>query len=93
MTQRYEVTPGLVFERLDTGDVALETEGHRTVIGACIWASLVLTMTKFNERPSDWQAFLDHHHGRRDWLESQKTVEILKNGIARLAGLPAEIGV
>ena len=40
------------------------------------WGSAVLTMSAFMERPNDWQAFMDHHHGRRDLLESPKEAQV-----------------
>lgn len=46
-----------------------------------IWASLVLTMTKFSERPNDWQAFMSHHQGRQDMLGAAKTLATIQNVI------------
>jgi hypothetical protein len=38
-----------------------------------IWASLVLTMSKFNERPGDWHEFMAHHQGTRDVLTGSQS--------------------
>ncbi len=52
---------------------------YQTTIDDGIWGSVVLTMTEFNERPNDWHAFMDHHHGRRDLLDSAKTLQTVRN--------------
>ena len=46
-----------------------------------IWASLVLSMSAFGERPNDWHAFLAHHQGEQDMLAAAKTVQTIKNVI------------
>jgi hypothetical protein len=77
----YHAQDGLHFERLADGHVAIvkvhpsgvraAPHGARELIAVIdpgIWASIVLTMSAFNERPNDWHRFLDHHHGRNDLL-------------------------
>src|SRR5689334_1027648 len=63
----------------DDGGTVTSCEGAQ----AEIWASVVLTLTAFNERPNDWHAFMDHHHGRRDLLEAAKDAATLRNVVAR----------
>lgn len=67
----------LAFERLPDGSVEVRwpDNSSRTsneTIGQTIppehWASLVLTMTKFNERPNDWHRWMEHHQGTLDIL-------------------------
>jgi hypothetical protein len=66
--QRCEVGD-LAFERRTSGDVEVYVAGVLTaVIDAGIWASVVLTMTKFSERVNDWHRFMEHHQGTRDIL-------------------------
>jgi hypothetical protein len=74
----------LVAKRLDGGAVAIEItdqEGvsHGVVMDDGAWASLVLTMTAFDERPNDWHPFMDHHHGQRDMFEAAKTLQTVRN--------------
>lgn len=61
-------TQGFEFERLENGDVLLSGENVKEpqIINNGIWASIVLNMTEFSERPNDWQKLMDHHQGRRD---------------------------
>jgi hypothetical protein len=44
-----------------------------------IWASLVLSMSAFGERPNDWHAFMAYHQGEQDMLHAAKTVQSIKN--------------
>lgn len=44
-----------------------------------LWASAVLCMTKFSERPNDWQAFMAHHGGETDMMGAAKQVASIKN--------------
>ena len=73
------VTKGLYFGRRGDGAVyVVKTDGRSPddggkidpaatwTISDGIWASLVLTMTVFNERPTDWHRFMDYHQGRVD---------------------------
>lgn len=75
------VKDGLYFERLDGGDVRIiVTDGKSPEDGGKIlsdhgiheniWCSTVLNMTAFSERPNDFHRFADHHHGRRDLMET-----------------------
>lgn len=57
-------------------------EGH--------WGSIVLALTMFSERPSDWHAFMDHHHGRVDLLEAAKTLDAVRNIASRLTEVAAK---
>jgi hypothetical protein len=71
------------FQRQTNGDVriALMQDRRRpdedgeifaeTTIDAGIWATTVLDMTVFGERPGDWHPFMDHHQGRRDMFRPQ----------------------
>jgi hypothetical protein len=74
--RRFHAFSGLFFERLTDGNVRiLKTDGKAPEDGGKIladweidngtWGSIVLTMSKFNERPNDWQAWMDHHQGRK----------------------------
>ena len=66
--QRCEVGE-LAFERRASGDVEVYVKGVMTaVIDSGVWASTVLSMTKFSERPNDWHRWIEHHQGTRDIL-------------------------
>jgi hypothetical protein len=69
---RYRVDASLTFEREPNGTVKVIAQGQTFTIPDNLWASLVLTMTEFSERPGDWQTFMDHHHGRKDMLEGNR---------------------
>lgn len=76
----YHAENSLYFERLHDGSVRIvKTDGRAPdAVGAKVlweqtlppnlWASAVLSMSKFGERPNDFHAFLDHHHGRSDLI-------------------------
>ena len=70
--QRSFIDDGIRFTRLPDGSILLETDvnGFTKVIhiSAGIWVSTILTMTAHNERPNDYQCFLDHHQGHVDVL-------------------------
>jgi len=36
------------------------------------WCSVVLSMSKFGERPGDWHAWMLHHKGDEDLLEGKR---------------------
>ena len=46
------------------------------------WASIVLCMTVHSERPNDWHAFMAHHLGKSDLLQSEKTLQTVRNVVA-----------
>ena len=103
----YTVTPHWHFGRAPDGAVVVaHTDGRAPdkggiierseVMNAGTWASLVLTLSAFDERPNDWAAFMDHHQGRRDVLQAAKESETLQSTLERLkredaarVGLPA----
>lgn len=76
----FHVQDGLFFDKQSDGSVTVRKEatiegikiGLSVDIPANIWASLVLTMSEFNERPGDWQAFMAHHNGAKDMLVGQR---------------------
>ncbi len=77
---RTQVTSSLAFERCDNGDVNIYiADNYYVTVPSNIWVSAVLNMTAFSERPNDWHAFLAHHQGAMDLLQSQKTLQIIKN--------------
>lgn len=65
--------------RQANGDVVIVCDGVSHVIPSNEWASVVLTMTAYSERPNDWQAFMNHHHGRSDLLEAEKNLQTIRN--------------
>lgn len=87
------VRPDLFFARLWDGNVVIVTTDGRkpseggvrsqTVIDAVSWASVVLTMSAFNERPGDWHVFMAHHDGRRDLMDAAKLAEVDRNRAER----------
>lgn len=77
----FSVSDGLFFVRQKDGAVRIvKTDGKLPEDGGHIsfdaqiddgsWASAVLTMSEFNERPGDWYVWMDHHHGRRDAIKT-----------------------
>lgn len=70
-------------QRLENGNVLITVKDKSYEIESGIWVSLVLTMTAFSERPNDWHAFLAHHQGKSDLLESEKKLQVIKNVLSR----------
>lgn len=66
------ITDGLFIDRTATGNVRLYRANPPldVTIADNHWASAVLSVTAFGERPNDWHKFMDHHHGRKDMLNS-----------------------
>lgn len=74
---------GLFFTRNDDGSVTItKTDGKAVADGGNVifeqtlddgtWASTVLSMTAFSERPGDWHAFMRHHKGVEDILVGKR---------------------
>lgn len=91
----FGLTDALYLARLWDGRVAVVTTDGRapneggeiwseTIIEDGIWGSAVLTMTAFSERPNDWHAFMDHHHGRRDLLAAATLADVDRNRADRI---------
>lgn len=95
--RRYTVNDNLYFDVIlaenqdivgAIGDVWI-TDKHplRTFnyhIPSGVWCSVVLTLSAFNERPNDWQAFRDHHLGRCDMLNAAKSLNYINNALATI---------
>lgn len=80
-----QVSFSVVEDGTNKGDVILTLgEDRNLVIPSNIWASLVLNMSVFNERPNDWQAFMDHHLGRVDLMDAAKQLQTIKNVLSRM---------
>ena len=77
----------IFFKRMENGDILLSSVDSIDCvkIDGGIWGSLVLSMTKFGERPNDWHEFMDHHHGRADILEYAKKERIKNNDLPFLS--------
>lgn len=91
----FTVTPTWHFGRAADGSIVVaHTDGkppdqggaieRSEVIDPGIWGSLVLGLSYFDERPRDWQAFMDHHQGRRDMLAAAKDCETLQASLERI---------
>ena len=79
----FHAADSLYFQRDEKGNVTItKTDGNAPdeggnvlfsqTIDAGIWASAVLSMTHFSERPGDWHAWMDHHNGKRYILEGRR---------------------
>jgi hypothetical protein len=77
----FYIGDGLYFGRNDDGSVTIVKKDSEYVDAKVVfsqtvdkdsWVSMVLTMTKFSERPGDFHAFLSHHEGQKDILEGQR---------------------
>lgn len=79
----FHTADGLYFDRDENGNVTVtKTDGKSPedggqvqfsqTIDAGIWASAVLSMTHFSERPGDWHAWMAHHNGTQDILEGRR---------------------
>ena len=77
------VSDGLFFDREENGNVTLtKTDGKSPKDGGRViftqtfdaghWASIILSMSSFGERPGDWHAWIAHHNGTQDILEGRR---------------------
>lgn len=74
---------GLYFTRKDDGSVTItKTDGKpisedwkilfEQTVDAGTWASIVLAMSAFDERPGDFQIWMRHHQGEEDILRREE---------------------
>jgi hypothetical protein len=70
---------GIYFERLADGSVHIfrrlkdgDPKQSLVTVDPDGWASAVLSVSAYGERPGDWHAFVAHHKGHKDMLEGQR---------------------